>query len=240
MGRSTKLISNPAQRTYKWKNEKFDRKTKTVTREAGWYYWDKSVGEEGEEVKLESPIRFIWLETMQSVSGYSKKEESGIYSNEVPGTPDAVKEYGKQELFVKIGTEVIASGSWKEISEEVKGNGGKYTLAVYGIMMGENEQFEIVRFLFAGSSRDPWMKVGDRQKLLTNAIIITNEYKEVEMETGETYQSPTLRLEKLTELEKTTADELYPMVREFFKFQFDEESDNKKEIVDQHPDAADY
>ena len=40
MGRSTNLVTNPAVKTFKWKNEKFDKKLKQVTREAGWYYWN--------------------------------------------------------------------------------------------------------------------------------------------------------------------------------------------------------
>lgn len=229
MGRNTILKENPSVKTFKWKNEKFDKKTKTVTRETGWYYWDKTIGENGEEVRLEDDLRFIWLESMQSVSGFSKKEEIGIYSNEVPGTPDGLKEYGKQELVVKIGTNIIAKGSWKEISEEVKGHGGKYTLAVYGNIMNKNGEWEIVRFLFSGSSREPWMKISDRQKLLNNAVIISNEYEEVEMKTGETYQSPILQLASLTNEEKEEADKSYPKVKDFFNFQFNENLEHKKE-----------
>ena len=142
---------------------------------------------------------------MQSVSGFSKKEDTGIYSNEVPASPDSIKEYGKQELVVKIKTDIVAKGSWKKISEEVKGIGGKYCIAVYAAMLNEDNEYEIVRFLFTGSSRDPWMSLADRTKLLKNAVVITGKFEEVEMKTGETYQAPILSLEKATQEELDAA-----------------------------------
>ncbi len=239
MGRSTKLVTNPAVKTFKWKNEKFDKKLKQVTRDAGWYYWDKTAGEEGtgEDVRLVTPARFMWLESMQSVSGFSKKEDTGIYSNEVPGSPDSIKEYGKQELIVKIKTDIVARGTWKEVSEEVKGMGGKYCIAVYGAMLNEDNEYEVVRFLFTGSSRDPWMTLADRTKLLKNAVTITDKFNEVEMKTGETYQAPVLTLDKATQEELDAADELYVKVEDYFKFQFDT-SIEKEEAQEVHDESG--
>ena len=235
MGRSTNLVTNPAVKTFKWKNEKFDKKYKSVTQEAGWYYWDKTAGEDGEgsNIALKTPARFMWLESMQSVSGFSEKHDTGVYSNEVPGSPDSIKEYGKQTLVVKINTDIVASGTWKEISEEVKGMGGKYCIAVYGAMQNEDGEFEVVRFLFTGSSRDPWMNLADRSKLLKNAVVVSKEFNEVEMKTGATYQAPILSIEKATQEELNAADALASNVEAYFKFTFD--TTIEKEVVNDVP-----
>ena len=234
MGRSTKLVSNPAVKTFKWKNEKFDKKLKAVTKEAGWYYWDKSLGEGGEEVQLKCPARLMWLESMQSVTGYSKKEETGIYSNEIPASKDAIKDYGKHDLQVIIGNETVATGSWNDIKEEVKGMGGKYCIAVYGTMLNEEGEYEVVRFLFAGSSRNAWMDLADRDKLLKNAVVITGTFEEIEMKTTDTYQAAILKLDKATAEEIASADILYDKVEEFFKFQFSDDKPKAVAVIAEH------
>ena len=222
MGRSTNLVENPTVKTFKWKNEKFDKKLKAVTQEAGWYHYDKSANDgEGANVLLTTPSKFMWLESMQSVSGFNKKEDTGVYSNEVPGSPDSIKEYGKQTLVVKIKTDIVATGTWKEISEEVKGMGGKYCIAVYGAMLNEDGEYEVVRFLFTGSSRQPWMNLADRSKLLKNTVVLTGKINDVEMKTGETYQEPVLALEKATDEELEIADILSEKVSDYFHFVFE-------------------
>lgn len=228
MGRSTNLVENPAVKTYQWKNEKFNKKSKSVEREAGWYYYDKSTEE---NVRLDTPARFLWLESMQSITGFNKKENTGIYSNEVPASKDAIQAYGYHDLNVKIKQEEVASGKWADIKDEVKGLGGKYCIAVYAAMQNTDNEFEIVRFLFAGSSRQPWMTLGKRSDLLKNAVVLTGEIDEVEMPNGDTFQAPILKLEKFTEEEEKAANGLSEDVDEFFKFLFSQNSSKKDTIA---------
>ena len=48
-----------------------------------WFYFDKTKGENGENVELHPPLYFIVLDELATIKGWSDQYESGIYSNEV-------------------------------------------------------------------------------------------------------------------------------------------------------------
>jgi len=105
---------NPATRFLEWKSD-----------HQKFAYWDK---EKEANVFVELPFKFLALNILHTVKGYSKGKESGIYSNEV-------KHLKNDIMHVKYfkGNEKIASGYWNEIKDEVKALGGKYTQSIYAM-----------------------------------------------------------------------------------------------------------
>jgi hypothetical protein len=208
MGRDSKLVSNPAVKTLQWKNEK--KVKKEVVRETGWYFWDKNANDgEGENVMVDMPFSFMWLETATSFSGYHDKLEKGIYSNEV-------LDIKTQKLTVRCNNETLNEGLYNSIKDAVKGVGGKYCQAVYGLM-ATDEGYEIVRFLMTGASASAWIAFNNDASNKTKAISCTGK-KEVEMKTGATYDAPIFSYIKGTEDFLTEADNRYLEVKEYFEY----------------------
>lgn len=245
MSRSSKLVEKPFKLTLSFKNEKFNKKKKEVEREAGFFYYkrfDNPVeGEpQGEQVRVDFPLKFIWLESAVSVSGFSKAENTGVYSNEILTDPtnNLVKKYGVKDLIVKAGQKEIARGKWSEISSKVKDEGGKYCIPVYALMEVEGE-WQIVRILCAGGSRNAWFKVGgDKTKRDENYIISTG-FDEVEMPTGDSYQQPKFEYaEKIDSSMNKQILEATKRVDAYFEFMLSEETQEEDTI--EQPSLEEY
>ena len=103
--------SNPTTKYLEWKSN-----------DKSFSYYDKS---KGENVKVELPLKFVFLQHYHTVKGWSDASNSGIYSNEVyyiGSEPMAVKSF-------KGG--LIAEGLYKEIKPAITNAGGKYHRSVY-------------------------------------------------------------------------------------------------------------
>jgi len=103
--------SNPTTKYLEWKSN-----------DKSFSFYDKS---KGENVKVELPFKFIFLQHYHTVKGWSDASGSGIYSNEVyfiGSEPMSVKSF-------KGG--VIAEGLYKDIKPSITNAGGKYHRSVY-------------------------------------------------------------------------------------------------------------
>lgn len=103
--------SNPAQIFLNWKSE-----------EKCFSYYSKS---QETNIKVELPLKFLFLEHYHTVKGWHDATQKGIVSNEVyaiGSEPLSVKTFGGLE---------IASGIYKEIKDKVKLSGGVYFRSVY-------------------------------------------------------------------------------------------------------------
>lgn len=227
MSRTTDILENPAVKTLKWKNRKEeiqkdskgkaikDETGKLVTkveRETGWYYWDKSLNDgEGGEVKVDMPLVGIWLETSNSIMGYSKNAEKGIYSNEV-------LDLKSQELVVKCGNDILAKGLYNSIKDDVKGQGGKFCSAVYALVEVTDREYEIWRFLMAGSSNSAWITYSNRIKNKTHAFVFYDTNEKFTPK-GDMYEEPVLKYIVPDEDFLAAADKAATeLVDPFFKF----------------------
>ena len=217
MSRSSNLIEQPAVLTLKFKGEKYDKKKKEVTQEAGWYSYDKNANDgEGANVAHPLPLTFMWLENAQSFTGFNSKTEKGFYSNEILNSPDAIKKYGKQKLHLKTDGETVLSGYYADIKEEAKGMGAKFCIPLYAAMEVEGE-WKVVRFLMTGASGSAWMSFNDRSKNLTHAIVC-HDIIDVDMKTGDSYKAPVFQYVKATSEQIEAADRLVTSVDEYFDY----------------------
>tara|TARA_R110000764_G_scaffold74340_1_gene150917 strand:+ start:379 stop:1032 length:654 start_codon:yes stop_codon:yes gene_type:complete len=128
LNRPTSGNSTPVTKYLNWKSN-----DKTFS------YYDK---EKGENVLVELPIKFLFLEHYHTVKGWNDASESGIYANEVYAI-------SKEPLSVKAfkGGE-IGEGLYKEIKDKVKNAGGVYHRSVYGML----ETGDLVNFQLKGST----------------------------------------------------------------------------------------
>mgnify|MGYP003126400918 FL=1 len=129
-------------------------------------YYDK---EKGENVKVELPLKFLFLEHYHTVKGWNDASESGIYSNEVYSI-------GKEELNVKAfkGGD-IAKGLYKENREKIVNAGGVYHRSVYAML----PDGDLVNFQLKGIGVKAYSDFyNDNNHLLDNRWIEINSAKE--------------------------------------------------------------
>ena len=127
----TEGSSNPAAKFLEWKSN-----------DKCFSYYDKAIGE---NVKVELPVKFQFLEHFHTVKGWNDSSSSGIYSNEV-------KFISKEPLKVRSfkGGD-IAEGLYSDIRGKIRDAGGKYYRSVYAILDGD-----IVNFQFKGAVVSAW------------------------------------------------------------------------------------
>lgn len=223
MSRSVEIKENPAVKFFQWKNkkeEKVKEDGKTVLktiRETGWFYYDKA---KEENVHVDFPLSFIWLESMAGVTGFDEKKEQGLWSNEVRNSK-------KDKFVVKAGTETVAEGNWDQVKEETAGI-AKFANIVYALVYKNNGEAEVCRFKMAGSALSAWIEFQNNAKNRSHAIVCAG-FEEVEMKTGATYDKPTFKYveapqDMLEEADRVCKEEIDP----YFEYYFSETE--KKEV----------
>lgn len=124
--------SNPTTKYLEWKSN-----------DKSFSFYDKS---KGENVKVELPFKFVFLQHYHTVKGWSDASGSGIYSNEVyfiGSEPMSVKSF-------KGG--VIAEGLYKDIKPSITNAGGKYHRSVYVML----EDGSLANISFKGAVVREW------------------------------------------------------------------------------------
>lgn len=178
-GKPTTAQANPAEITIEWSGSQNQ-----------FTYYDK---DSKSKVAMGPDLKFIVLDRLNSISGYSQSKNCGIWSNEIRSTETDLlkvnwKPNGKKETLIQ--------GLYGEIKDTVKEKGGKYCQVVYALMIGENEN-KIVRILFKGSSLVPWIEAKVRDVPMY-VLTASNGTKQVKG-TNE-YYSPTIaQMEQITD-----------------------------------------
>lgn len=173
----TDTIPNPAQRWFEWNGEKGNVR-----------YFDKA---KKENVEIALPFSFLLLDELASVRGWHEASQSGIYSNEVRDTRDAV-------LVVKAfkgGT--IAEGLYKDIKDRVNVAGGSFVANCY-IAFKNGSGLEIASIRFKGSALGAWMEFrkAHRSDLMKKAVEI---HAFIEGKKGRvTFRVPQMRLKDVS------------------------------------------
>jgi len=206
MSLSQPTVTNPAERFIEWKKGAFQ-----------WY--DK---ETKKEIKLNLPARFIVLEQTNTIVGYNKNEEKGIYANEV-------KSLSNEPLHAKIFTKgTIAKGLWEDIKDKVKVSGGRFCKVVYAAL-NEGGELRMVAFKFYGAALGVWFEFSNNIDLRKNGVEIEN--KTIDMESGSTkYKIPVLKAIPVTD---ETLNKAIEMDKELQKYRREyEEAVRQREDTD--------
>lgn len=170
-----KAGKNPAKKRIQWSGSL-----------AKWQYYDKEKGDPEKKYKVDMPEKFyiIALDQLNSVTGFNKKEQKGIFSNEV-------KDLNTETLIVRMKGEKIAEGLWEDIKEHVTSSkvGGKFEKSIYAALFipkGKDvpPDLELINIRLSGSSLGPWFdaQIGDVANVITlganpeKQVSGTNEY----------------------------------------------------------------
>lgn len=154
MSRSNPVLQNPCKKFIDFKAD-----------QGKLVYYDK---DEEKNIELSMPIYFVVLDELSTITGFSKKYESGIYSNEVHRVSDEI-------LRVKTfkGGAYLA-GLYKDIKDNIIALGGKYTKSIYAMLLGDEP--ELVNFQFKGAAFSAWL---DKKLNIDNQVVaITGTYDE--------------------------------------------------------------
>ena len=121
-------------------------------------YYDK---EQGKDVLLKLPLKFVHLDELATIKGWDEKSESGIYSNEVRSTK-------LEQLNIRSfkGGEII-KGIYQDIKLRVQAAGGVYHASMYVFLNGE-----VVNLSFKGAALMGWSDFAkdNRKSFLGNTI----------------------------------------------------------------------
>ena len=142
--------SNPTAKYLSWKSN-----------DKQFSYYDKA---SGENVAVQLPFKFVFLQHYHPIKGWNDATEAGIYSNEVFFI-------GKEPLTVQtFKGKKIASGLYSQIKQDVIAGGGKYHRSVYVML----EDGSIANISLKGSSVKEWSDFMEDSKNL-----IDNQWVEV-------------------------------------------------------------
>ena len=211
MSKSNPKIENPCTKFIDFKSDK-----------GKFFFYDK---EKEEQIEIPLPIYFTVLDELATISGYNKKNDCGIYSNEVHST-------GTEVLRVKTfkgGESVI--GLYKDIKDNIKAMGGKYTKSVYALLIYPDKTTELVNFKFKGASFSAWLE--KKINGLNSVIGIISLTEETNGAT--TYQVPVFRAFKLSpelDARAIAADEILQAYLEVYKSREPEKEIAKAEAVE--------
>lgn len=142
--------SNPTSKYLEWKS--VDKK---------FSYYDKAAGE---NVSVELPLKFVFLQHYHTVKGWNDASQSGIWSNEV-------YYIGSEPMTVRaFKGGVIAEGIYKEIKPAITNAGGKYHRSVYVML----EDGSIANLSFKGAVVREWSDF-----MQNNGSLVDNQWIEV-------------------------------------------------------------
>lgn len=142
--------SNPTSKYLEWKSN-----------DKSFSYYDK---EAGENVKVNIPLKFVFLQHYHTVKGWNDASASGIYSNEV-------YYIGSEPMTVRaFKGGVLAEGLYKDIKTDIVNAGGKYHRSIYVML----EDGSIANLSLKGAAVREWSDFME-----TNKSIVDGNWIEV-------------------------------------------------------------
>ena len=195
--------SNPTSKYFKWKS--MDKQ---------FSYYDK---EAEENVKVDLPLKFVFLQHYHTVKGWNDASQSGIWSNEV-------YYIGSEPMNVRAfkgGT--IVKGIYKDIKEDITRAGGKYHRSVYVML----EDGTIANLSFKGAVVREWSEF-----MKNNQSLVDNQWVEIKSAKDQKkgsikYSTPDFALgANLTKKDIIAADNAAATLKEYLDqyFKKDEQS----------------
>lgn len=191
-----------------------------------WFYFDKSKGEDGENVYLDLPAYFIILDELTTITGWSDNLQSYIYSNEIHQFDETLK-----VKSFKGGLNIV--GLYPDIKSEIKQAGGKYCKSVYAMYFDTERNKELVNLKFYGSSLSPFIEL----KIKPEKSILVLKKETVKAKKGSNeYLIPVLGTFKMDEKLLTDAIEMDKELQIYLKQYKKSKTGESIEQEEQHPD----
>jgi hypothetical protein len=186
--------ANPSTKFLEWKSN-----------DKCFEYYDK---EAKEKVQVNLPLKFLALDELHSVKGWSDSCQSAIYSNEV-------KFISKEIMTVKPfkGNE-IAKGLYSDIKEKIKAAGAHYVKSIYVML----EDGAIGNIQLKGASCQSWGEFTQRNRQrLPDEWVTVKDFTEGKKGAVK-YYTPNFSFDKsLSDLEMDQADEAFNILEAYLK-----------------------
>lgn len=241
MSLSRPQAKNPATRFMQWKggaekiSETVDGK-KSERYEGGKLTWYDKEAKEDVEVKL--PFSFMVLDSLHTVTGYSESSRSGFWANEV-------RNLKTETLVVKTkqgsGVRTVASGTYDQIKDEIKSQGGKYTQSVYIAFKDDSGELAIGHLKISGAALTAWIEFQKKFDISKCAVFITDEPK-LEKKGSNYYFSPVFDGQNMSESSKSAAvkldEELQRYLDTYLSRKVEDEEDAYATSVEELEDDA--
>jgi hypothetical protein len=138
-------------------------------------WWNK---EKQVEVVVKLPFTFMVLDELSTITGYSKPDKSGFWSNEV-------KNITRDELTVRLKSGIRYAGLYKNEQGIVQmPKGARYTKSVYIAHLGGDGEYILGNLKFSGSALTAWIEFSNTIKV-EHGTVVLKEAKTVEGELDE-------------------------------------------------------
>lgn len=185
LSRPTETTRNPAEIFIEWHGSK-----------GLPYYYDK---QEKQNFEIKVPMRFILLDELSTIKGFSESYQSNIYSNEVRNLS---QEPLKVRTF-KGGFEI--NGMYNELKPKIAEVKGKFTRSIY-IALHHKGKFTIANMGLSGAAFASWLEFtrANGDKVYGSGIVLTGPSEE-KSKGAVKYRVPMFELVKL-EKEETIAE----------------------------------
>jgi hypothetical protein len=203
-------ITSPVKRYYEWVGSKGCLK-----------YFDKTKGEKGENVEVALPFTFLVLDQLNTIKGFSDKDQSGFWANEV-------RDITREKLTVRNKKGVVATGLYKEMAA-VLNMGAEYCKSVYIACKGADGKLEICNISMKGSSIGPWIDLCKGRDIYKSAITISGATAAKKGKTD--YFIPQFTLKTVTPESDAAAIELDKELQEYLKAYFQRSNTQQVEEV---------
>lgn len=145
-------LKSPATRFFEWNGDK-----------GGFKYFDKERGEKGENVSVPLPFRFLVLDQLTTIAGYSDADQSGFWSNEIRDTK-------KETLSVRTKKGLEMTGLYEQVKEKLSSKGADYAKSVYIAYYNENKELVIGNIKMKGAAISAWIDFCKKAKVYEGAV----------------------------------------------------------------------
>jgi hypothetical protein len=144
MSLSRPIAQNPAQRFMDWSGSRGELS-----------YWDK---EKSERIPVKLPFKFIVLDELHTITGYSDADQSGFWSNENRKTSD--------DFTVRTKRGVKYVGPYKDgrSPAPLTPQGSKYTKSVY-IAQKLGDEWVLSNLKLSGAALTAWIDLTTKHRL---------------------------------------------------------------------------
>lgn len=182
MSRSNPTPTNPATKLFRWAGSEgkltwYDRETK-------------------QRVEAKLPFKMLVLDELHTIGGFSEPHKSAIWSNEIKQMSD--------HLIVRTAAGQIATGTYEDIKNELKAQGGKYARSVYiAFKDGDSTEWQIGNFKVTGAALGAWFDFKRSNNVEVDATILTGSTKD--KKGSNEYFVPTFASEEVTDEEGDAA-----------------------------------
>ncbi len=189
MSRSSPQLTNPATHFIEWRSGKLN-------------YWSK---EQEKAIDVPIPFKFLVLDQLHTITGYSDADESGFWSNECRSTKDDFN------VRTKRGTKYVGPYKDKQGIVQVP-TGARYTKSVY-IMYKENGTYILANLKLTGAALNAWIEFCGKHIVENGSVTLTGSTEGKKGAT--TYQIPTFEYASSTDDEDKMAINMDKMLQTY-------------------------